>query len=57
MKTSPSDAALLLSMEAVFAVLNGWLFLSETLNLVQVVGCVLIFSGVVMVQLVGMNSE
>jgi drug/metabolite transporter (DMT)-like permease len=54
---SPSYTALILSMEAVFALLTGWLFLFESLNLSQVAGCVLIFSGVLMVQLIGTNSE
>ena len=55
--TPPTDAALILSLEAVFAVLSGWLFLSERLTLVQFLGCVLIFEGVLMAQLRGGNSE
>lgn len=49
--TPPSDAALLLSLESVFAVLAGWLFLSEQLNSIQYFGCVLIFIAVALSQL------
>lgn len=48
--TPPSDAALILSLESVFAVLSGWLLLDETLTRVQVLGCVLIFIAVILSQ-------
>jgi drug/metabolite transporter (DMT)-like permease len=46
----PSDAAILLSLEAVFAALFGYLFLAERLNAVQGLGCALIFGAVLLVQ-------
>jgi drug/metabolite transporter (DMT)-like permease len=46
----PSDAAIILSLESVFAALFGYLFLTERLAAVQGVGCVLIFSAVLMAQ-------
>jgi drug/metabolite transporter (DMT)-like permease len=46
----PSDAAILLSMEAVFGALFGWMFLGELLSMIQMVGCLLIFSGVIIAQ-------
>lgn len=49
--TPPSDAALILSLESVFAVLAGWLALNERLTLIQVLGCVLIFAAVGLSQL------
>jgi drug/metabolite transporter (DMT)-like permease len=48
--TPPSDAALLLSLESVFAVLAGWLFLDERLVGLQYAGCVLIFIAVALSQ-------
>ena len=55
--TPPADAALILSLEAVFAVLTGWLFLSEILTVVQIMGCALILGGVLLAQLRFGNSE
>ena len=48
--TPPSDAALILSLESVFAVLFGWMLLGESLDGIQIIGCVLIFGAVVMSQ-------
>ncbi len=48
--TPPADAALILSLESVFAVLSGWLLLNETLIAIQIFGCVLIFIAVVLSQ-------
>jgi drug/metabolite transporter (DMT)-like permease len=48
--TPPADAALILSLESVFAVLSGWLVLDERLAEVQIFGCVLIFVAVLLSQ-------
>src|SRR3990172_2904265 len=48
--TPPADAALILSLESVFAVLAGWLILDERLASIQIAGCLLIFGAVVMSQ-------
>ena len=48
--TPPADAALILSLESVFAVISGWLILNEKLVLIQIAGCVLIFIAVVLSQ-------
>ena len=48
--TPPADAALILSLESVFAVLSGWLLLNETLVPIQILGCVLIFVAVLVSQ-------
>jgi drug/metabolite transporter (DMT)-like permease len=48
--TPPADAALILSLESVFAVLSGWLVLDERLAAVQIIGCVLIFVAVLLSQ-------
>jgi drug/metabolite transporter (DMT)-like permease len=49
--TPANDAALIMSMESVFAVFFGWLFLRERLSPVQIVGCMLILAAVLFVQL------
>ena len=49
--TPPTDAAILLSLEAVFAVLFGWLLLGEVLAPIQVLGCGLIFVAVLLAQI------
>lgn len=45
-----TDAAVILSMEAVFAALFGWLVLDERLTTVQVVGCALMLGGMLLAQ-------
>ena len=49
--TPPADAALILSLESVFAVISGWLLLDETLAPIQILGCILIFVAVLLSQL------
>lgn len=48
--TPPADAALILSLESVFAVLAGWLLLDEILVSIQIFGCALIFIAVLLSQ-------
>jgi drug/metabolite transporter (DMT)-like permease len=48
--TPPADAALILSLESVFAVLAGWWLLDERLEAIQVLGCILIFAAVLLSQ-------
>lgn len=55
--TPPTDAALILSLEAVFGALFGFLLLSETLTWMQAVGCLLVFAGVLLTQLRESKSE
>ncbi len=47
----PADAAIILSLEAVFAALFGFMFLNERLLPVQVLGCFLILAAILQVQL------
>lgn len=54
--TPPADAAIILSMESVFAVVSGWLLLDERLILIQIVGCVMIFFAVMLSQFKEWNS-
>jgi drug/metabolite transporter (DMT)-like permease len=46
----PSDAAIILSMEAVFAALAGWIFLQESLLPVQLAGCGIMLLGMLTAQ-------
>ena len=48
--TPTNDAALIMSLESVFAVLFGWIFLHEILLPIQIAGCFLILAAVVLVQ-------
>lgn len=50
-RVAPSAAALLMSLESVFAALFGWLLLHETMTRAEELGCVLVFAAVVMSQL------
>lgn len=54
--TPPADAALILSLESVFAVLAGWLILDERLAGIQILGCVMIFFAVMLSQIREWNS-
>lgn len=49
--TPPTDAALILGLESVFAALAGWLILSQFLQPVQIIGCGIIFGAVMLSQL------
>ena len=50
-RSRPAIASLLMSLEAVFAALFGWLFLQQALTPRQIAGCALVFVAVVFVQL------
>ena len=50
-KASPAPAAIILSMEGVFATIAGWLLISQTLDMNKLLGCIAIFLGVIIVQL------
>ncbi len=52
----PSHAALVLSMEAVFASLGGWLILHENLGLRGYLGCLLMLAGMLLSQLPELRS-
>jgi len=48
---NPTAAAILLSLEALFAALGGWVLLGETLSLREASGCLLMLGGVLVSQL------
>jgi drug/metabolite transporter (DMT)-like permease len=51
--TPPTDAAILLSLESVFAVIGAWLVLNERLSGIQVAGCAIIMFAVILSQAKG----
>ncbi len=53
----PADAAIILSMEALFAAIFGWIFLSETLSLAQVTGCGIMLSGMLLAQVDHLRAQ
>jgi drug/metabolite transporter (DMT)-like permease len=55
--TPPTDAALILGLEAVFAVIAAWVVLHQTLLPVQILGCVIIFAAVMFSQLKGWGQH
>jgi len=54
--TPPTDAALILGLEAVFAVIAAWILLDQFLAPIQIAGCIIIFIGVLISQLKEWNS-
>ena len=47
----PAHAAILLSLESVFAAIGGWLLLSEILSTRSKIGCALMFFGMLVSQI------
>ena len=47
----PAHASILLSLEGLFAVLGGWLILNEILTPREILGCILMLSGMILSQL------
>ncbi len=55
-RAHPSHAAIILSLEAVFAALGGWVVLDETLSLRASLGCALMLTGMLLSQLWGLRN-
>ena len=53
----PATASLIMSLESVFAVLGGWLILKESMTLTEILGCCLVFAGVILSQLPSPKSK
>lgn len=49
-KAPPAHAAIILSLEAVFAVIGGWMLLNESLGTRELAGCALMFAGIILAQ-------
>lgn len=48
--TSPAMASMLMSLEAVFAALAGWLLRAQALTLRELLGCVIMFAAIILAQ-------
>jgi drug/metabolite transporter (DMT)-like permease len=53
----PADAAIILSLEAVFAAVFGWIFLSEFLSSAQLAGCGIMLVGMILAQVNTINTR
>lgn len=54
--TDPTIAAIILSMESLFAVISGAIFLAETMTMREIIGCVLMLIAVVITQIKGEDN-
>ena len=50
-KASPAPAAIILSMESVFGAIAAWILINQSLDINKIIGCLAIFIGVIIVQL------
>ena len=53
----PTQAAILMSTEAIFAAVAGWVILGETMSGVQLLGCALLLGGALMAQVRGTGKS
>ena len=49
--TTPAPAAIILSMEAVFASITAWIIINQSMSLIKIFGCFLIFIGIIIAQI------
>lgn len=47
----PALACLIMSLESVVSALAGWVILGETMVVIEIIGCILVFTGVIIAQL------
>lgn len=50
-RTDPASASLIMSLESVFALITGAIFLQEMMTLPELIGCVIMFTAIILVQL------
>ena len=50
-KVAPTLACLIMSLEAVFSALAGWILLGQSMRGIEIAGCVLVFVGVIVAQI------
>ncbi len=49
--TTPAPAAIILSMEAVFASISAWIIINQSMSPIKILGCFLIFIGIIIAQI------
>ena len=54
--TKPAVASIVMSLESVFAALAGWIILGEVLKKREIMGCILVFTAVILAQIPGMKK-
>lgn len=47
----PTPASIIMSLESVFAAVGGWIILSEDMSAVEIIGCLIMFAAIIIVQL------
>ncbi len=50
---NPTLASLIMSLESVFSALSGWLLIGQTLTVLEIMGCALMFIAIILAQLPG----
>ncbi len=55
--THPAHASIIMSLEAVFAAIGGWLLLNEILSMRGLMGCGLMLGGMLISQLYGLKYK
>lgn len=50
-RTDPTSASLIMSLESVFAALSGALLLNEQMSIPEILGCIIMFAAIILVQL------
>lgn len=55
--TNPTLASLIMSLESVFAAISGFLFLNDSLTGRELLGCIMIFSGVILSQITDLKLK
>lgn len=48
---NPTVASILMSLESVFAALGGWVLLGKGLSIIEVLGCIVMFTAIVLAQI------
>jgi drug/metabolite transporter (DMT)-like permease len=56
-EANPANAAIIMSLEAVFAVIGGWMILNESIPMRGIFGCVMMLIGMILSQLYLFNRK